>query len=182
VGWVDSDDVLAQTALAETTTVLDTDPMLGMVYTNYWVINQVNQVQNVDRKQPTYSQERLLVEFMTFHFRLIRRSLYEQVGGVDVSFACAMDYDLCLKLSEVGGVSHLAKPLYYYRSHAASISQVQRMEQIDCSRRAVENALRRRGMDGEYALDVQIQSVFRLRRNTVAVNALKNEEMKVNVS
>jgi glycosyltransferase involved in cell wall biosynthesis len=182
VGWVDSDDVLAQRALAETTTVLDADPSLGMVYTNYWLINQVNQVQNVGRRQSPYSQEQLLVEFMTFHFRLMRRSVYEQVGGVDVSFACAMDYDLCLKLSEVAGVGHVAQSLYYYRSHGQSISQQRRIEQIECSRRAVENALQRRGMDGEYTLDVQIQSVFRLRKNTVAVNALKNEEMIGSVS
>lgn len=183
VGWVDSDDVLAQTALAETTTVLQNDPLLGMVYTNYWVMNQVNQVQGVGRqKQSPYSHEQLLVEFMTFHFRLIRRAVYEQVGGVDVSFACAMDYDLCLKLSEVAGVSHLAEPLYYYRSHAASISQSQRMEQIDCSRRAVENALQRRGMAESYELEVHIQSQFRLRKSALAMNALENGEITTNVS
>jgi glycosyltransferase involved in cell wall biosynthesis len=170
VGWVDSDDVLAQTALAETTTVLDADPKLGMVYTNCWLINQINQVQNVDRRQSPYSQEQLLVEFMTFHFRLMRRSVYEQVGGVDVSFACAMDYDLCLKLSEVTKISHLAKPLYYYRNHAASISQGQRMEQINCSRRAVENALQRRGMAESHELEVHIQSYFQLKIRQMATD------------
>jgi hypothetical protein len=32
-----------------------------------------------------YSKERLLSDFMTFHFRLMRRSVYEQVGGIDPS-------------------------------------------------------------------------------------------------
>jgi glycosyltransferase involved in cell wall biosynthesis len=165
VGWVDSDDVLGDRALTATTTVLEGDPSLGMVYTNCWILDRLNRVQGLGRRsQVAYSPERLLVEFMTFHFRLMRRSVYEQVGGVDEGFTCAMDYDLCLKLSEVAGVGHVAQPLYYYRSHGQSISQQRRLEQIECSRRAVENALVRRGMDGEYALDMEIRSVFRLRK------------------
>jgi glycosyltransferase involved in cell wall biosynthesis len=128
VGWVDSDDVLEPTALTATTTVLVDDPSVGMVYTNYWIIDEINRVHGLGRRcQTPYSQEQLLVEFMTFHFRLIRHSVYRQVGGVDGAFPCAMDYDLCLKLSEVAGVRHLAEPLYYYRQHGRSISQQQRL-------------------------------------------------------
>jgi glycosyltransferase involved in cell wall biosynthesis len=164
VGWVDSDDVLESTALTATTTVLMEDPSVGMVYTNYWIIDGANRVQGLGRRcQTPYSQEQLLVEFMTFHFRLIRQSVYRQVGGVDGAFPCAMDYDLCLKLSEVAGVRHLAEPLYYYRQHGKSISQQQRLVQIECSQRAVENALRRRGMAEDYELDVEVMSRFYLR-------------------
>jgi cellulose synthase/poly-beta-1,6-N-acetylglucosamine synthase-like glycosyltransferase len=34
VGWVDSDDLLAPTALAETAAILDAQPGVGMVYTD----------------------------------------------------------------------------------------------------------------------------------------------------
>jgi glycosyltransferase involved in cell wall biosynthesis len=164
VGWVDSDDLLAPTALAETIALFNTHPNIGMVYTDYQVMNEHNQITGLgSRCRIPYSPQRLLVDFMTFHFRLIRRSLYEQVSGVDSSFPCAMDYDLCLKLSEVTDIHHLARPLYTYRTHTQSISQAQRTEQITCAARAVNNALQRRGLSDRYQLEVQPPSRFRLR-------------------
>ena len=36
IGWVDSDDILAPTALAETVHILDTHPDVGLGYRNYF--------------------------------------------------------------------------------------------------------------------------------------------------
>ena len=69
----------------------------------------------VDRCDIPYSQEGLLVNFMTFHFRLMRRCIYDRVGGVNASFTgSAYDYDLCLRLSEVAQVAQVKQPLYFY--------------------------------------------------------------------
>jgi GT2 family glycosyltransferase len=111
-----------------------------------------------------YSKERLLLDFITFHFRLMRRSVYEQVGGIDPTFECAQDYDLCLKLSEVTDVYHLPKVLYSYRTHQQSVSQQQRIEQILWTKTESEHAIVRRGMAEEYELDVQIIGQYQLRR------------------
>lgn len=165
VGWVDSDDWLAPTALAETVAVLNANPNVGLVYTNYQVINAEGTVQGLgSRCKIPYSKERLLVDFMLFHFRLMRRSTYKHVGGVDPAFVRAQDYDLCLKLSEVTEIHHLQQPLYYYRAHAQSVSQQQRVEQIHWAKQAIENALQRRGMADDYALDVEIVGRYTLRR------------------
>jgi glycosyltransferase involved in cell wall biosynthesis len=160
LGWVDSDDYLHPEALAKTIAALEEDPALGMVYTQYQDVDSSGKVLGLGRRcSATYFREQMLMEFLTFHFRLIRRSVYEQVGGIDTSFYCAQDYDLCLKLSEVTEVRIVAEPLYFYRQHAQSISRQRRMEQIECSRRAVENALIRRGMADEWALGVEIRSL-----------------------
>lgn len=161
LGWVDSDDLLAPIALEQTVAVLNTYPHVGMVYTNYRVMDaQGHDRGSGKRCHIPYSQNRLLVDFMTFHFRLIRRSFYEQVGGIDSSFTYAIDYDLCLKLSEVTGIYHLPQALYFYRTHAHSISTQCRNEQTACARRAVENALIRRGMSEQYALEVHPPNRF----------------------
>lgn len=97
IGCIDSDDLLAPTALEETATVLDTNPQIGLVYTKYLVIDENGQLKGEGtRSRIPYSKERILVDFMIFHFRLFRRSVYEQIGGIDESFTCAYDYDLCL--------------------------------------------------------------------------------------
>jgi glycosyltransferase involved in cell wall biosynthesis len=156
IAWVDSDDRLSTTTLANTMAILINHPNLGMVYTDYQVIDEQGQAHGIgSRCKIPYSENRLLTDFMTFHFRLLRHSLYEQVGGVDADLPCAMDYDLCLKLSEVTEIYHLPKCLYDYRSHSQTISQAQRKLQTTCAKRAIENALQRRGMSDRYRLDVQ---------------------------
>lgn len=167
LGWVDSDDLLAPTALVATTPILDTHSAVGMVYTNYLVIDENNQVKGPgERCRIPYSKERLLVDFMTFHFRLMRRSVYDQVGGIATTFPRAQDYDLCLKLSEATEIHHLPQPLYYYRSHAESVSQQQRVEQIDYAKRAIAQAIERRGLSDRYEIKVEIIGRFSLQRKS----------------
>lgn len=157
LGWVDSDDALAPTALEQTIALLNAHPNVGMVYTNYEVIDEQGKVLGLgSRCQTPYSKDQLLVEFMTFHFRLLRRSVYDQIGGLDSSYERAEDYDLCLRLSEVTDVLHLAQPLYYYRRHAENITNNQ-LEQIRWAYHASTQALQRRGLDKQYKIDLRSQ-------------------------
>lgn len=164
IGWVDSDDALAPTALEETTAVLDASPEVGLVYTDYMVIDEHGKVRGCGQRcRLPYSKERLLIDFMIFHFRLMRRSVYDQVGGIDETFERAQDYDLCLRLSEVTQVQQVKKPLYYYRHYPENVSHQQRVHQIMCSAEAVKRAIKRRGLSDLFELDVQIVSRFSLR-------------------
>ncbi len=101
---------------------------------------------------------------MTFHFRLIRRDTFAAAGGIDSSIQVAIDYDLCLRLSEVTSFAHVAKELYYYRTHSGTISHGQRVEQILASKEAIARALVRRGLGERYQIDVEIVGQFFLRR------------------
>lgn len=162
--WVDSDDMLEPTALEETVAVLDSDPAVGVVYTDYRVIDADDALKGYGRRcRIPYSKNRLLLDFMTFHFRLMRRCLYDQVGGIDDALESAEDYDLCLKLSEITNFKHLARPLYRYRYHSQSLSREKRFTQIECSRTAVTRALERRGLADRFELDVDIREKFTLR-------------------
>lgn len=165
VGCVDSDDFLAPTALEETVAALEAHPNVGFVYTDHRIIDAGGNDRGPGaRCRIPYSQNGLLVNFMTFHFRLIRRAVCEQVGGVDASLPCAWDYDLCLRLSEVAPVLHLPRPLYHYRVHADSISCERQVLQIETSEEIIRRALARRGMDGEFELTVRLNPQFILKR------------------
>ncbi len=171
LGWLDSDDLLAPAALEKTMNVLDSEPAVGVVYSDYIVIDEDGRPLGLGHRcQIPYSPQRMLVDFPMFHFRLIRRQVFDQVGGIDTSFHNAYDYDLCLRLSEVTAVTHLRQPLYYYRRHAATMSIGRRMEQIDEARRAVEAALRRRRLDAQYELQVQLVSRFILKPRAASLS------------
>jgi filamentous hemagglutinin family protein len=157
LGWVDGDDRLASTALAETAAVLNQFPQVGMVYTDYWEMDAADQIRGYGQRcRIPYSRDRLLVDFMTFHFRLLRRSVFQQVEGLAGALDFVEDYDLCLRLSEVTQIRRVRLPLYYYRIHSGSASQQLTIEQALRSRSVVTQALRRRGLDRQYALDLEI--------------------------
>ncbi|MHC5747236.1 MAG: CHAT domain-containing protein [Nostoc sp.] len=174
IGLVDSDDILAPTALAQTAKVLNCHPETGFVYTDYLNIDQDNFVIGYGHRcSIPYSQEGLLVNFMTFHFRLIRRSVYDRVGGINQSFPCAQDYDLCLRLSEVAQVRRVPEPLYLYRIHSQSISTTRRTEQMLWSKRAIAQALWRRGLADKLQIDVELPTGrFRLRRKKPLLSSI----------
>ncbi|MBE9124809.1 MULTISPECIES: CHAT domain-containing protein [unclassified Coleofasciculus] len=147
IGWVDSDDILAPAALQETAAVLDAQTAVGMVYTDYLTMEESGKVRGYgNRCHIPYSKDRLLLDFMTFHFRLIRRSVYNQVGGINESFHYVEDYDLCLRLSEMTEVRHIQKPLYYYRNHSDNICHQHQAEQILQAHKAVARAIARRSL------------------------------------
>jgi glycosyltransferase involved in cell wall biosynthesis len=164
LGWVDSDDVLAPTALEETAAILDTHPEIGMVYTDYLVMDAAGHVQGRGQRcQLPYTKDLLLLGFMTFHFRLLRHTVFRQVGGINPAFRYTDDYDLCLRLSEVTAIRRLPKPLYLYRSHPDSISSQHEQEQTRESYLAIAAALERRGLTGRYAVAMD-HGHYRLQR------------------
>jgi len=166
-GWVDSDDAIAPNALAETVQFLDSNPDVGMVYTDYLTMDESGRVGGLgSRTKIPYSKDRLLIDFMTFHFRLMRRHIFDRVGGVDESIPGAEDYDLCLRLSEQSEIRKLARPLYFYRVHNKSISTEKRLWQIMQSKEAIARALKRRGMEENFEIDVELVGRFRLRRKS----------------
>jgi glycosyltransferase involved in cell wall biosynthesis len=163
VGWMDSDDRLAPTALEETVTVLDVRPDVGMVYSDHSLIDSAGNTLGVGaRCAIPYSPERLLLDFMTFHFRLMRRTVYERTGGYSSPDPAAADYDFCLRLSELTAIYHLPKPLYFYRSHPDQISQTRTLAQILASKDAISRALHRRGLADRMSIEVQLKGTFKI--------------------
>ena len=156
LGWIDGDDWIADTALEETAKVLDGNAAIGMVYTDYYDVTSRGKILGKGKRcNIPYSPQRLLVDFMTFHFRLFRREVYEQTGGINTELKYAHDYDLCLRLSEITSVARVHQPLYYYRHHKKSISYSKRQEQTQCSETSINQALQRRGLADDYILTVE---------------------------
>ena len=94
----------------------------------------------------------LLVEFYSYHPRLIRRDALMRAGYYDTSFKLVSDYDLCLKLNEIGTIEYIDLPLYFYRVHEQSASQQNLNAVYDESLLAAQNALKRRKLEIEYEI------------------------------
>jgi glycosyltransferase involved in cell wall biosynthesis len=156
IGQVDSDDWLDVQAIERMVAVLDDDAGCGMVYSNYIDVDENGeQLRPGWRCSYNYSAEKLLSVFMTFHFRLMRRSIYEQIGGIDLMFDRMEDYDLCLRFSEITRISHILDFIYFYRNHEEMTHQKNPLQIVLLANAAIEAALRRRGMDQTHKLRVK---------------------------
>jgi glycosyltransferase involved in cell wall biosynthesis len=141
IGQLDSDDLLEPEAIELTVKALDEHPEWGMVYTNYRDIDEQGQLTRVGwRCSIPYSKEKILTTFMTFHFRLIRKLAYQQVGGFDPNFDINEDYELCMRLSEMTEIGKIDKFLYQYRYHPDALKATSKLEIILMAKKIIELA------------------------------------------
>jgi glycosyltransferase involved in cell wall biosynthesis len=118
LGWVDSDDILLPKALSLTKTVLDAKPEIDLVYTHQELISEEGLPLRLNRNNRlAYSSEKLLQAFMTTQFRLMRRSVFDVAGGINLLLPQAVCYDLILRISETAKIECLPEVLYRHRQH-----------------------------------------------------------------
>ena len=156
-GILDSDDILLPEALKVTFELLTNNSETGWLYTNYYDGDEQGNVLGLGRRcQIAYSPNNELETSCTFHFRLIRRSFYARSLGVDENLRVAVDYDLCLKLSEVGKPIHLRRALYKYRHHERQISQLFKLQQSEAFVDSSQAAIERRGLSDSHFLSYDL--------------------------
>lgn len=81
---------------------------------------------------------------------MCRMSHMRDIGGYRQT-PCAADYDLFLRLAEVGTLANLSEVLTHVRTHIGSISTARRHEQIERALAFVAEARQRRGLTEQSA-------------------------------
>ncbi|WP_421656444.1 glycosyltransferase family 2 protein [Leptothermofonsia sp. ETS-13] len=78
---------------------------------------------------------------------MLRRDILQKLGGYRQEMKYAEDFDLFLRLAEVGKVANLPHILLKYRMHANSIGYTKRLEQLKSNFQALKEAHHRRSID-----------------------------------
>ncbi len=73
---------------------------------------------------PVYTREKMLLTSIAHHFRLFRRQAWARTTGFREDLLNAVDYDMFLKLSELGPFHHVEEVLYQRRWHGGNTSLV----------------------------------------------------------
>jgi chondroitin synthase len=95
---------------------------------------------------PMFSREYLLTKMIVHHFRFFRKRDFMRTNGFDETIKNAVDYDMMLKLAEVGEVKHLNKVLYQYRRHSEMTTVIHNNEQSKNNFLCINNSLNRQGI------------------------------------
>ena len=84
------------------------------------------------------------------HFFVLRRRLFQELGGLDPDCDGAQDYDLALRVAERSEkIRHIPRVLYHWRAHAGStnIHHEQKAYAGEAGRRALAASLMREHLD-----------------------------------
>jgi len=148
---LDQDDLLTPDALGEIALALAAQPSADIVYSDDDKIGEDGH-RFAPQFKPDWSPE-LLLGYMYFsHVFAVRRELYERVGGMRVGFEGSQDYDFALRASEFAReIAHIPQVLYHWRVLPGSTasSGAAKPASFEAGRRAVQDALDRRGIDGK---------------------------------
>lgn len=149
IGLLDHDDALTPDALWEVASRLNQSPELDLVYSDEDKLT-ADGVRVEPFFKPDWSPDLLLSMNYITHFAVFRRSLLETVGGFRMGYEGAQDHDVLLRVTEkTDRIAHVPKILYHWRMADASSASSASAKPFasESGRRAVEDALKRRGYE-----------------------------------
>lgn len=120
---LDADDYLDENALLVLSNVLDQRPDVGLVYPDYYRVDEEGQVLGIDRRNKV-GQEITLYDIPAHGAgTMIRKECLLALGGYSEDLTCHDGYDLWVRFVEKYKVYNVNVPLFYYRQHPGSLSK-----------------------------------------------------------
>ena len=129
IAWLGDDDLLTSGSLTLAQAKLEATPDAVMVYGG---VDYIDKNGTVLFTNPSSQFHEKLLRFgpqlIPQPGALWRRSAFEEVGGLSNEFGLAFDFDLFLKLSKIGKLTHIDQTLAQFRWHPDSLSVKRRWQ------------------------------------------------------
>jgi len=164
VAFLDHDDLLEPDALFLIVKLLQTHPDADLIYSDEDKLGEDGF--EAPLFKPDWSPDFFLSYNYLGHLTAICRALVQEAGGFGSQFDSAQDYDLFFRVIEqTNQIHHIPRVLYHWRrtESSSAISVRQKPGQLEASRLAIEDHLKRRGERVYVAVDWRTHA-FRVRR------------------
>jgi glycosyltransferase involved in cell wall biosynthesis len=99
VAWLNSDDIYLPGAIREAVEVLEGDPSIAFVYSDYQSINARGEVVNKIQSRQYSLADLLAMHIIGQPTVFVRRRFLDQVGLLDMSYQYLMDHNLWIRLA-----------------------------------------------------------------------------------
>ena len=165
VAFLDQDDELEEGVLGDIAEAVLDHPDADVLYTDQDKLD-LDDHRSEPYFKPGWSPDLLLSNMYMGHLLVVRRELFDRVGGLRSEFDGSQDYDLALRATEAARrVVHVPVVGYHWRrSEGSTALDYGAKPQSDiAARRALSEALVRRGERGVVESG-QFASTFRIRR------------------
>lgn len=114
---LDADDYLDENALLVLSNVLDTKPEIGLVYPDYYLVDEEGEVLEIVRRKKIREEVDLLDLPAQGACTMIRKECLLAIGGYNEEFRCQDGYELWINFLESFKPYNVNIPLFYYRQH-----------------------------------------------------------------
>lgn len=148
IGQLDSDDFLEPDAVEVCLREFLKDNSLACVYTTNRNLDGEGKLIANGYNWPEYSREKLTTAMICHHFRMFTARSWNLTTGFDEHITNAVDYDMYLKLSEVGPFKHINKICYNRVLHGENTSIKKLKVQKDNHFKVVNKSLNRQNLGG----------------------------------
>ena len=128
ITWLGDDDLLLPGSLAATVTAMETDTSCSLTFGGCDYIDAEGAVLTTNKSgQWASSILRFGPQLIPQPGSVFRRTDYLKTGGLDDTFGLAFDFDLFLKLKDLGQLTHLETTVAQFRWHPNSLSVRKRL-------------------------------------------------------
>ncbi|MDN5199979.1 glycosyltransferase family 2 protein [Fulvivirgaceae bacterium BMA10] len=119
---LDADDYLDHNALLVLSNALENDVELGLVFPDYYLVDEEGHILHVEKRHEFDKDVSLLDQPAHGACTMIRKDYLMKVNGYDERYQCQDGYELWLKFTQTYKVSNVHTPLFYYRQHGSNLT------------------------------------------------------------
>jgi glycosyltransferase involved in cell wall biosynthesis len=126
IAFLDADDAWVPTKLEKQLSLLAARPEVGVCFCRRKLMDEAGRVRPAQDPSPPRGRvlDTLFVRnFICFSSSVVRRSVFDHVGGFDPCWDLAIDYDLWLRAARHTEFDYVDEELVYYRTGHANLSQ-----------------------------------------------------------
>jgi CMP-N-acetylneuraminic acid synthetase len=120
---LDADDYLDENALLVLANILELHPQIGLVYPDYFLVDERGEIVEIVRRKKVGQDVELLDLPALGACTMIRKECLLEVGGYSEEFKCQDGYELWLKFIESFNPYNVNLPLFYYRQHPSNLTK-----------------------------------------------------------
>lgn len=119
---LDADDYLAPNALEVMSSLLESDPELGLVFPDYEMVDKDGNLMTIQKRHNFSKEVKVLDQPAHGACTMIRTTFLRQLGGYDERYRCQDGYELWIKFTAKYKVTNVNTPLFYYRQHGDNLT------------------------------------------------------------
>lgn len=120
--WTSSDNIMLPNMLASLVSALDQNPDIGLVYSDWQIINELGKCVKDIRTLDFDPLLLMRINFINACF-LYRRDVQDKIGLYNPDFYLVEDWEYWYRISLFYKMLHVPEVLYQYRVHANSLTR-----------------------------------------------------------
>ena len=133
---LDADDYLDENCLLILANILDQKPEVGLVYPDYYHVDEGGEIIEMVRRKKIGEEVELLDLPAHGACSMTRKEIFLNIGSYNEDLTCQDGYELWLKLIQQHKPYNVNLPLFCYRKHPQSLTQ--KLEKIHDTRREIK--------------------------------------------